>query len=121
MICDCGNQHAYAIRKIAGIERQFCNECAGVSPSGISDVFWDGKANPNLTDNMGRPMEFLSRGHKARWMKEKGIEERGDLVKGSRWNPWDGAPSKPTPTEAKQQVREAVDKAITQVNHKYRT
>ena len=65
-----------------GKKIEWCDTCSTTSSSGVPDVYWDGKPEKNLVDDHGKPMEFLSKGHKARWLKEKGLVEAGGRFHG---------------------------------------
>lgn len=92
MTCNgCQNKNANFVK--AGFlrnekdEREFyecCDGCGGAGPVYAPDVFWDGKPEENLADGPdGKPITFLSRGQKARYLKEKGIYEAGDSFHGA--------------------------------------
>lgn len=51
----------------------------------VPDVYFDGKPEENLADDpaTGKPRVFLSKGHKASYLKERGIVEAGDRVHGA--------------------------------------
>lgn len=109
MECPCGNQKAYAM-KMGGSGVWECNECGGASQAHYADVFWNGKPVENLCDPVsGKPLEFISRGHKAKYMKERGITEAGDRVHGA---PYSSLETSQTTSREKsrEQVREAIQK-----------
>jgi len=65
-------------------ERRYCRGCR--SPKNyVPDVFWDGKPEVNLADdpNTGKPRVFSSKGEKAAYLKERGLREAGDKVRGA--------------------------------------
>lgn len=85
MVCaGCGNPEAYRTRTYAG-GAQVCDRCGGLGPLALPDVFWDGMPEHGLADDpvSGGPRVFLSRGQKARYLKEKGLVEAGDRIRGS--------------------------------------
>lgn len=63
-----------------------CDQCGRLGAMSIPDVYFkrSGETYQNLTDKMGRPIEFSSRGDKAVFMKSNGIREAGDSIHGSR-------------------------------------
>lgn len=72
-----------------------------------------GQTFNNLTEN-GRPVEFLSKGHKARWMREHHVAEAGDTVKGSRsWI----ADKESKPKTDRAQIKDAIAKARAQLRY----
>ena len=93
MTCQrCGNQAAYHITSWydRATEKmvEVCDGCGGDRRGVIpthSDVYWPGAPhrNPNICDDIGRPILLESREHKARVMKELGIREAGDRTRGS--------------------------------------
>ena len=112
VVCDgCGNQKAFAVRRAAGKESRWtCNFCDEIFTLPASyDVFFDGASNPNLCDNLGNPVEFVSKGHKARWMREHRVQEAGDLVHGARYSPLGEKGN--GRRDCKEEVREAVRQA----------
>lgn len=65
-----------------GIKR-YCRECR-TPKAGVPDVFWDGKPEPNLAnDENGNERVFFSKGQKAAYLKERGLQEAGDRVHGA--------------------------------------
>lgn len=112
MTCDgCGNTKAFAVRRVAGVENGWtCNFCDEIfTLPNIYDVYFDGSDNPNLCDSRGNPVEFVSKGHKARWMKEHSVQEAGDLVHGA---PYTAVGSRQNERrDCKEEVREAVRQA----------
>lgn len=64
---------------------QVCDGCGLAGASQVYDVYWDGKPEENLADDpiTGKPREFLSKGHKAKYLKERGLVEAGDRVHGA--------------------------------------
>lgn len=62
---------------------RFCRFCCDAKAS-VPDVFFDGKPEINLADGPdGKPITFSSKHEKARYLKERGIMEAGDKVRGS--------------------------------------
>jgi len=62
---------------------RFCKECRR-GRAVVPDVFWDGKQEHGLADDEhGQPRVFLSKGQKAQYLKERGLQEAGDRVKGA--------------------------------------
>lgn len=63
---------------------EWCGICSEDSVCGVPDVYWDGKPEENLADGAdGKPQVFLSRGQKARYLKERGLYEAGDRFHGA--------------------------------------
>jgi hypothetical protein len=62
----------------------YCEKCGYVELPTFYDVNWkSGQPEKNLMDDKtGKPMEFISKGHKARWLRERGIVAMGDRDKG---------------------------------------
>ena len=110
MICDCGNDKAFALRKYAGDDHFSCDRCGGVSGTWMPDVFYKSGIDTGLFDERGQSLTFFSRRHKASYMREKGIEEAGDRVRGARASPQ--LYGKPSDRRA---VTEAVEKAKAQI------
>lgn len=106
MICDgCGNKTARRIRRyLDGTE--ICDGCGGIQTvAGVPDVYWDGKPEINLADGPdGKPRTFSSKGEKSRYLKEHGLIEAGDRVRGSLVT---GLES-PARKDSREQVREAL-------------
>jgi len=64
--------------------QRFCRYCRHGRVN-FPDVYWDGKPEENLADGPdGKPRTFLSRGQKAQYLKERGLQEAGDTIRGSR-------------------------------------
>lgn len=63
---------------------RYCKGCRYGTTS-FPDVYFDNKPEINLADDpiTGKPREFLSRGQKAAYLKEKGIREAGDRYHGA--------------------------------------
>lgn len=91
MECKCGNKEATRWRtgffkNEAGAREpyEYCEKCGDVGHVVLHDVFWDGKPEENLADGPdGKPIVFISRGQKARYLKERGICEAGDRFHGA--------------------------------------
>lgn len=64
-------------------EFKYCKDCTTSKPS-VPDVYWDGKPEHGLADDpiTGQPRVFLSKGQKAHYLKERGLQEAGDRVRG---------------------------------------
>ena len=63
---------------------EWCDECSKGSHAVVYDVYWDGKPEENLADGPdGKPRVFLSKGQKARYLRERGLSEAGDRVHGA--------------------------------------
>lgn len=64
--------------------KRFCKECRNPKTY-VPDVFWDGKPEENLANDprTNKPIEFLSKGQKARYLKERGLMEAGDKYHGA--------------------------------------
>lgn len=117
--CDgCGNKLAYKISIHYTKEGRdcSCDKCGSVGLSGIPDVYWKGTHScENITDNMGTPIVFTSRRHKAEVMKKQGISEAGDMYHGSRY-----VPQVQNKKDSRPEVRQALTKAMDQMKRKYR-
>jgi len=89
-----------------GIKR-FCKSCR--SPKGgVPDVYWDGKPEENLADGPdGKPIQFLSKGQKAAYLKERGIMEAGDRVHGA---PIQVSKQEPPKLDSRAEVQQALRK-----------
>lgn len=85
LTCDsCGTTEAYRL-VFYGDGARCCDQCGNVSNQAVPDVYWDGKPEENLADDpvTGKPVVFLSKGHKAAYLKERGIMEAGDRHHGA--------------------------------------
>lgn len=86
---------------------RFCRHCV-TGTVGVPDVYWDGKEEHGLADDerTGKPRVFSSKAEKAAYLKERGLQEAGDKVRGSY----------PTIEEPKRRdSREDVRRAIAEV------
>lgn len=89
MTCGGCYEEAYHIHgEFVGSEYvECCEKCGGISSAdaAIPDVYWPGHVhtNPQLCDDMGRPYELRTKGHKAAIMKQLGVSEAGDKVRGA--------------------------------------
>lgn len=83
----CQNDRAYRVVTIYrdGQLLDSCDRCAALEPSTIHDVYWPGHAhyNSQLVDKFGKPILITSKAHKAQILKEKGLIEAGDRVRGA--------------------------------------
>lgn len=91
--CQCGSSNwswwrlTFTIKE-ERIER--CSECAVESmPALAPDVYFDGskganQTDPNLCNREGQPIPFSSKREKAAILKQNGLQEAGDKVKGAR-------------------------------------
>jgi len=70
-------------------------------------VYWDGKPEENLADDpvTGQPPVFFSKGHKAAYLKSRGIVEAGDRVHGAP-----AMTSTPPKLDSRHEVRMALKK-----------
>lgn len=66
------------------ITNRFCRTCRNGSINS-HDVYWDGKPEINLADDplTEKPREFLSKGHKAAYLRDRGLMEAGDRYHGA--------------------------------------
>lgn len=79
----CGNPYPARRQYINDAGVWICDQC-GAAGAQFFDVFWDGKPEINLADGPdGKPRVFLSRGEKARYLKERGLCEAGDKFHGA--------------------------------------
>lgn len=88
MTCSaCGNKSAYRIVTAyhEGKLLDSCDRCGNHEATTIHDVYWPGHPhyNSQLVDKFGRPILITSKAHKARILKEKGLIEAGDTVRGA--------------------------------------
>lgn len=90
--CRCGNTNAtycraMFIRNSDGNREyiEMCDKCGDIGIPDFPDVYWDGKPEENLADDLmtGKPPVFLSKRHKARYLRERDICEAGDNVRGA--------------------------------------
>ncbi len=79
----------------------------------MPDVYFDGKINTNLSDNNGNPMQFVSKTHKARFLRERQISEVGDRVHGAPYNV--GRSPRKSYQESRGEVREAIGRAVQEM------
>lgn len=66
--------------------KKYCRECRGGTHSaGIPDVYWDGKPEQNLANDphTDQARVFFSKGHKAEYLKSRGLMEAGDRYHGA--------------------------------------
>lgn len=94
MRCDgCGNEKAYRTftrwDKYLKEKIETCDRCGEVASVGVPDVYWDGKPEHGLADDplTGKPRVFSSRQEKAAYLKERGLSEAGDRVRGAYVTP----------------------------------
>jgi hypothetical protein len=91
MVCSGCKQEAYQIHgEFVGVDYiEHCDRCGEVSgmDASIPDVYWPGRehTNPQLCDSMGVPYKLTSKAQKARVMKELGVSEVGDKVRGAAY------------------------------------
>lgn len=120
MKCQCGNENAIRIHgewqrqeKEGRRYVEFCERCGDLLTLSFSDVYWDGKPEPCLADDprTGQPRVFLSRAQKAQYLKENGLREAGDRVRGAPKH-YDHSNSHPVDRAAN---REAARKALAEV------
>lgn len=79
----CGNKFPCRRQYLNETKSWICDQC-GASGVYVPDVFWDGKPEENLADGPdGKPITFLSKGQKARYLQERGISEAGDSFHGA--------------------------------------
>mgnify|MGYP001566534691 CR=1 FL=1 len=79
----CGNKYPARRQYLNETKTWICDGC-GASEIYLPDVFWDGRPEENLADGPdGKPVTFLSRGQKARYLQERGIYEAGDRFHGA--------------------------------------
>lgn len=119
MRCDCGNDSAprMSFRKGSWL----CTLCSDVVfNTWVPDVYWDEEPVDNLTGDDGKPMTFLSKRHKAMWMRERNIGEAGDRIHGAPLSSISNV-KKPDHEKSRIQVREAFSKAKSDLKRKYGT
>lgn len=108
----CANNKEYSEFSLLVIEKwgygikRYCKECR-TPRAVVSDTFWDGKPEINLADDplTGKPRVFLSKGQKARYLQERGLQEAGDRVHGA---PMTFHDKKPPRLDAKEEVQKAL-------------
>jgi hypothetical protein len=87
MRCDgCHREDAWAIRswRDNGEWTGSCNFCSAFTGPDIQDVYFPGPHTcQNITDKDGKPMFFSTRSEKARALKERGMSEAGDRIRGA--------------------------------------
>lgn len=121
MICaGCGNQKAYYTQQ-SGEDPEMCDLC-GASPPSVYDVFLPhiGWKSDQLIDKNGQPVEFLSHGHKARFLKENGLAEAGDRHHGAPLTSMERQMRVQDPAQRRAEVRDAVARARNEVLRKAR-
>lgn len=105
MKCDaCGTNKA-RVQMLVAPGEWVCDLCSDVPAPTIPDVYWgNGRIIENLVDERGQPIRFMSKGHKAAVLKEKGLSEIGDKIHGSPWVTGHA----PTQHNAREEIRKAV-------------
>ncbi len=85
MHCDtCGNTKAYKMEQ-RGNEPPFCDRCGYPGTVFLPDVYFkSGEVCENLVDEKGNGVAFGTRMEKYKFMKERGVSEAGDFVRGQR-------------------------------------
>lgn len=99
----CTHENAYykQFRFAKGEMIEYCNHCSEASSPTIADVYFNDR-NPDsehISDNMGNVYHLTSKNHKAMVMKQLGMREAGDRVR--------GAPVCPKPKSWHEGVRKA--------------
>ncbi len=91
-----------------GALKKICRTCM-IPKAGIPDVYFDGKPEENLADDprTGKPRVFSSKAEKAAYLKERGIVEAGDRVRGA---PAMLGSEIPTKRDSRDYVREALQR-----------
>jgi len=90
MKCDgCGNENATRIRTYFDDNKQMkeiCDKCGVVSNTASPDVYFrDAYFDGNLGDGKHPYGQWItSKTHKAKIMREQGVSERGDRIRGAR-------------------------------------
>ena len=105
--CDgCGNKHAHRIR-IYEDRTCICDACGMGANTPVYDVYWDGKPEHGLADDpaTGKPRVFTSKAEKAMYLREKGLVEMGDRVKGAHL----GVAGRRQKPDSRETVREALN------------
>lgn len=106
--CDTCGSTLYRCRQFINETKSWICDLCGASATTVYDVYWDGKPEENLADGPDdKPIVFASKGQKARYMRERGIEEAGDRVR--------GAPFSPVMSEKSKSSREEVRAALAKV------
>lgn len=88
--------------------RHICRLCRKPR-GGVPDVYWDGKPEEGLADDpvTGKPRVFGSKGEKAAYLKERGLQEAGDRMNGAPPSILSQAPQR---TDSRHEVRMALKK-----------
>lgn len=112
IVCYCGAKEPMQWVSSSSVDEkgqklEWCNVCTATTAYSIPDVYWDGKVESNLADAHGNPAVFTSKRDKARFLKEKGLSEVGDRVRGG--TAFDHVFEKKTPDvkAIRQEVRES--------------
>jgi hypothetical protein len=93
---------------------RYCRFCISGTAK-VVDVYWDGKEEHGLADGPdGKPRVFSSRGEKAAYLKERGLMEAGDRIRGSY-----PTLEEPKRTDGKAAVKEALRK-VAEMSPDYR-
>jgi len=117
VLCDgCQNPAAYILRYAQGACE--CDKCGDVGLPYLPDVYLDDKPVESLVDDNGRPPVFSSRREKAMWLNKRGYSEAGDRVHGA--SALFDVVGMDKRKKNRQEVREAVGKAMWEVAQKIR-
>lgn len=119
MTCRCGNAEAHYVKtsftwnenRTERVICEYCDKCGGVGGSiWVPDVYDYTEPLENLCDReTGRPLEFVSRTHKARYMRERNVSEVGDRVHGAAYSIADANKSLDR-TAARAEIRQALQR-----------
>jgi hypothetical protein len=94
---------------------RYCRLCVSGTVK-VHDVYWDGKEEHGLADGPdGKPRVFGSKGEKAAYLKERGLVEAGDRIRGSF-----PTVEEPPKVDSRAAVREALRKVAQTPAHKRR-
>lgn len=102
---DFGLDFALGLITADGEYKRFCADCRRPK-SFVPDVYWDGKPEHNLADDpiTGKPRIFSSKGEKATYLRERGLQEAGDPVHGAPLS----LSNQKHETDSRSQVRDAL-------------
>lgn len=82
---NCGTTEAtrWKVTYSADGRAEECDRCGHVGNVWVPDVYFRGRhKDPNIVDNMGNEIYIESRQHKATLMRERGMREANDRLRG---------------------------------------
>lgn len=76
--------HRWKVTYSKGTRHEECDRCGHVGSTWVPDVYFRGiHKDANIVDNMGNAILIESRQHKAQLMRERGMREAMDRVRGA--------------------------------------